>query len=223
MMTLPHRPKPLSRRPVVGWRRGFSILEMVIALGAFSLLIGGIYGITAATLDLSDVITKAQERALVRQNFLEFVRRSFRNLPGDSQFRLSVRQASGMYVPTLNISGGGSCQTPGRVLPPNYSVDLFAETMPGGYLRVGIRVLDAAQTQDVLAGRPYRASRDQLVLPLLENVSRFEWRALDLQQNRWVNQWKGPQRPILTELNLRLDDGSESRSVFWLPPVQSAP
>ena len=204
-------------------RRAFTILEMVIALGAFSLLIGGIYGITAATLDLTDGITLAEDRAQVRQNFLEYVRRSLRNLPGDSQLRLSVRQASGMYVPTLNISGGGSCLTPGRVLPPNYSVDLFAETMPGGYLRVGIRVLDARQTQEVLAGRQVRYNRDQVVLPLLEKVSRFEWRVLDLQQNRWINQWNQPQRPILDELNLRLDDGFESRSVFWLPPVAAAP
>jgi prepilin-type N-terminal cleavage/methylation domain-containing protein len=218
------KPRSIDRGfAVICRQQAFSLLEMVIALAMFSLLIAGIYGISAGALELADGITLAQDRSLVRQNFLEFLRRSLRNLPGDSQLRLSVRQAAGSYLPTFNISGGGSCLTPGRVLPPSFSVDLFADTMPGGYLRVGIRVLDAKQTEAMLAGRPYRMNRDQVVLPLLENVSRFEWRVWDVQQARWVNQWKQQNRPILAELLLRLDDGLETRSVFWLPPVMTTP
>jgi hypothetical protein len=56
-------------------------------------------------------------------------------------------------------------------------------------------------------------------MPLLDNVSRFEWRFFDASTNRWENNWKQGRRPLMAEMNLQLDDGFETRAVFWLPPI----
>ena len=198
---------------------GFTLFEMVVALGAFVLLIGGIFAIAQGSMELSNDLVAVQERSLVRQNFIDFVRRSFRTLPGGAEVRLVVQQRGSTYVPTLNIINGGSSFTPGAALPPDTSVDLFAEERPGGYLRVSLRMLDERQTNSFRSGQNVRFSRDQPTIPLLDNVSRFEWRFYDAASNRWENNWKSASRPVLAEMNLRLDDGFESRSVFWLPPV----
>ena len=67
--------------------------------------------------------------------------------------------------------------------------------------------------------RAVRYSRDQTTLPLLDKVSRFEWKFYDATTNKWVNNWQPGRRPLMAEMNLKLDDGFETRAVFWLPPV----
>jgi hypothetical protein len=194
-------------------------MEMIVALSMFVLLIAGIYSISQATLELTDSISQSQDRSLIRQNFIEFMRRSFRTLPGEAEVRLSVKQKGSAYVPTLNIVNGGSSFTPGVALPPDTSMDVYAEERPGGYLRIMLRVLDIKQTQAGRNGQAVRYTKDQITLPLLDNVSRFEWRFYNHTNNRWENNWRDARRPILAEMNLQLDDGFQSRSVFWLPPV----
>ncbi|MES2594971.1 MAG: prepilin-type N-terminal cleavage/methylation domain-containing protein [Verrucomicrobiota bacterium] len=204
-------------------KAGFTLLEMIVALSMFVLLIGGVYSIAQSTLELTDSISLAQDRSMIRQNFIEFLRRSFRTLPAEAEVRLAVKQKGGSYVPTMNIVNGGSSFTPGLSLAPDTSVDVYAEERPGGYLRVMLRVLDARQTQSVRSNQPVRYTTDQITLPLLDNVSRFEWKFFDSATNRWENNWKQARRPILAEMNLQLDDGFQSRSVFWLPPVVPNP
>ena len=200
-------------------RQGFTLLEMLVALSAFVFLMGGIFAIAQGTLELSNDIGQAQENSQIRQNFIEFLRRSFRSLPGEAEVRLSVRAKGGTYVPTLNFVNGGSSFTPGTSLPPDTSIDLYAEERPGGYLRVMVRVLDEKQTQALRSNQNVRYTRDQITMPLLDNVSRFEWRFFDAGTNRWENNWKQGRRPLLAEMNLQLDDGFETRAVFWLPPI----
>lgn len=200
-------------------RPAFTLLEMMVALSAFVLLMGGIFGISNATMELGNDLAMVQERSLIRQNFISFLRRSFRTLPGEAEVRLSVQARGGNYVATLNFVNGGSSFTPGVALPPDTSVDLFTEERPGGYLRVGLRVLDEKQTSALRTGQSVRYARNQEVIPLLDNVSRFEWRFYDAATNRWENNWKQARRPLLAEMNFQLDDGFETRAVFWLPPV----
>lgn len=197
----------------------FTLLEMVVAMSLFLLLMGGIFAVASGSMEMSSDLTLIQERSLIRQNFINFLRRSFRNLPGDAEVRLTVQARGSNYVPSLNFVNGGTSFTPGGPLPPDTSVDLFAEERPGGYLRVAIRVLDDRQTNSLRSGQTVRYSKDQLVIPLLDNVSRFEWRIYDAATNRWENNWKQARRPLLAEMNLKLDDGFETRAVFWIPPV----
>lgn len=207
-------------RPITSSQAAFTLLEMLVALSAFVMLMGGIFAIAQGTMELGNDMGLAQDRSQIRQNFVEFLRRSFRNLPGDAEVRLSVQAKGSSYVPTLNFINGGSSFTPGVSLAPDTSVELFADERPGGYLRVTLRVLDQKQTQAVRSNQKVSYRRDQITLPLLDNVSRFEWRFFDTTTNRWENNWKqGERRPILAEMNLQLDDGFQTRAVFWIPPI----
>ncbi len=201
----------------------FTLLEMLISLSAFVMLMGGIFAIAQGTMELGNDVVASQERSQIRLNFIEFLRRSFRSLPGEAEVRLSVKQSGGTYVPTMNFVNGGSSFTPGLSLAPDTSMDVYAEERPGGYLRVMLRVLDQKQTQALRSNQTVRYSRDQITLPLLDNVSRFEWKFYDPTTNRWENNWKQGRRPLMAEMNLRLDDGFETRAVFWIPPIMPNP
>ena len=192
---------------------------MVLAMAAFSLLLAGIFSLASGTMELSTDLRYTQDRAVLRQNFIDFLRRSFRTLPGDAEVRLKVRQAGSTYLPTINIVNGGTSLSPGEALPPDTSIELFAEERPGGYLRIALRFLDEEQTALLRQGQAPRVSRDQITVPLLDDVARFEWRFFDTRTNNWEKLWEEGRRPLLCELNLKLDDGEETRAVFWVPPV----
>lgn len=195
------------------------MIEMVLALTIFVLLIAGIFAIANSSLELSSDLTHAQERALMRQNLIEFLRKSFRSLPGDAELELRVQSVGGTYLPTLGVYAGGAAFSPGPAVPPEGSIEVYVEERPGGYLRVGLRGLDAEQTFAARQNRPIKVARSAEI-PLLDNVSRFEWRFFNGRTNQWENFWKlGQGRPMFAELNLMLDDRQEIRSVFWVPPV----
>ncbi len=198
---------------------GFTLLEMVIAMGVLSLLLAGIFSVAKSTMELSSDLAAGQERAMMKQNFIDFLRRSFRGLPGGAELRLSNRSVGGTYIPSLTVVNGGASLSPSEALPPETAIELTAEQRPGGYLRVLLRVLDEKQTQALRSGQNVRASSKDATLPLMDQVSRFEWRFYDGYSGRWENLWKDPRRPLMAELNVQLDDGQLMRAVFWIPPV----
>lgn len=215
-------PSLVIRRSSVAGRsvRAFTLIEMVVALSIFVLLIGGIFAIANGTLELSNDLTYAQERALMRQNLIEFLRKSFRTLPGEATVDLKVKSVGSTYLPTLTIFGGGTAFSPGPPIAPEASIEVYAEERPGGYLRIGLRGLDAERTTAARQARTAKPVEKSSELPLLDNVARFEWRFFDARTNQWENYWKEPQgRPMFAELNLALDDGQETRAVFWIPPI----
>ena len=201
-------------------RAGFTLLEMVIAMGVLSMLLVGIFSVAKSTMELSGDLAYGQERHMMRQNFIDFMRRSFRTLPGEAEFRLEVKSGAGTYLPTLTVINGGTSFSPGEALPPETGVELTAEKLPGGYLRVLLRLLDEEQTAMLRNGQPPARSGVQTVLPLMDNVGRFEWKFFDPNTQRWETLWQDSRRPLMAELNMQLDDGEPLRAVFWIPPVQ---
>ncbi len=201
--------------------RGFTLLEIIIALSIFLIIIAGIFAISKGTMELSQDLTQTQERSMIRQNFIEFLRNSFRRLPGDGEVTLMVESQRGTYVPTISVFNGGDAFSPGPSLPPDSSAELFAQEVPGGYLRVGLRLLPADETNGLRSGLKKRrpVAKDDQVLPLIDKVGRFEWKFQDAATGKWENNWKGPARPLFAELIFALDDGVVTRSVFWIPPI----
>jgi hypothetical protein len=194
-------------------------MEMVIAMGVLGLLMAGIFGVAKSTMELSSDLASSQERAMLRQNLIDYLRRSFRSLPGNAEIRLQNRSVSGTYIPSLTIVNGGNSFSPGDALPPETGLELTAEQRPGGYLRVLLRFLDDQQTLALRSGQNMRASKNDSPLTLMDQVSQFEWKFYDPNTQRWENTWKDPRRPLMAEMVVQLDDGKSMRAVFWIPPV----
>lgn len=194
---------------------------MVLAIAIFALLIAGIFSISTGALQLSTDLAYAQDRALVRQNLIEFFRKSFRSLPGGAEVTLTNRAVGGAYFPTLRVQGGATSFSPGHSIPPESSIEVYVEERPGGYQRIGVRLLDKEQTEAAEMNRQVK-TEPSATLPLLENVSKFQWRLFHGTGNQWRELWRKEGRPLFAELTFALDDKRETRAVFWIPPVQAA-
>jgi type II secretory pathway pseudopilin PulG len=205
---------------------GFTLLEIVIALSVFVLIIGGVFGIAHGTLELSNDITLTQERSLIRQNFIEFLRTSFRRLPAEAELVLGRPSSGGTGAVSITIFNGGDAFSPGPAIPPEGSVELYSKEMPGGDFTVGLRMLDGDQTQALRTntGRSLRrASGKETILPLVEDVQRFNWEFYDASRAEWVGKWEGAARPMFARVELALDDGIPTVYVFWIPPILRSP
>lgn len=202
-------------------RAGFTLIEMVLAIAIFALLIAGIFSISTGALELSTDLAYAQDRALMRQNLVEFFRKSFRSLPGGAEITLTNRAVGGAYYPTLRVQGGGTSFSPGHSIPPEASIEVYVEERPGGYQRIGVRLLDKEQTEAAEMNREVKTD-PAAALPLLETVSKFQWRLFHGTGNQWRELWRKEGRPLFAELTFALDDKRETRAVFWIPPVQPA-
>lgn len=62
----------------------------------------------------------------------------------------------GSYVPTITVFNGGEAFSPGPALPPESSVELYAQEMLGGYMRVGLRMPDDADRPPMFRCRAVR-------------------------------------------------------------------
>ena len=204
---------------------GFTLLEMVVALAVFVIIIAGVFAIAKGTMELSSDMTEAQERSMIRQNFVEFLRESFRRLPGEAEISLEVTTQRSANAPSIEIFNGGDAFSPGPAIPPDASVELFANEMPGGYLRVGLRLYDADETNQHRNNLGQGAKRrkpgpNDVVLPLIDRVLKFEWKFYNSMTQKWEPNWKSENgRPMFAELMFAMDDGQISRSVFWIPPI----
>ena len=214
--------KTRNQEPRTRNHSGFTLLEIVIALAVFLIIMAGVFAIAKGSMELSSDLTQTQERAMTRQNFIEFLRTSFRRLPGEAEITLSLENQRGTYVPTINIFNGGDAFSPGPSQPPEASVEMFAQQMAGDYMRVGLRILDDQQTQAQRSGRAPRrsgAGAADSILPLIDKVAQFEWKFYNPATQRWEENWKPPARPLFAELSLMLDDAIPTRMVFWIPPI----
>lgn len=216
---------PLKKAGGASSRAGFTLLEMVVALAVFVIIIAGVFSIAKGTMELSSDMTEAQERSMIRQNFIEFLRESFRRLPGEAEITMEVTAQRGAYVPSIAVFNGGDAFSPGPAIPPDASVELYADEMPGGYLRVGLRLYDADETNQRRNNLGQGSKRrkpgpNDVVLPLIERVMKFEWKFYNAQSQKWETVWKSQDgRPMFAELQFALDDGQVGRSVFWIPPI----
>jgi prepilin-type N-terminal cleavage/methylation domain-containing protein len=98
--------KTRNQEPRTRNHSGFTLLEIVIALAVFLIIMAGVFAIAKGSMELSSDLTQTQERAMTRQNFIEFLRTSFRRLPGEAEITLSLENQRGTYVPTINIFNG---------------------------------------------------------------------------------------------------------------------
>jgi type II secretory pathway pseudopilin PulG len=205
-----------------GWasRSAYTLLEIIIALSVFVLIIAGVFAIASGTLQLSEDIEIATDRALLRQNFIEYLRASFRKLPADAE--LALKKGTGRSPASITIYNGGDAFSPGPAIPPDGSVELFAKEVPGGDFTIGLRMLDGDQTNSLRTntGRSLRrANGAEVVLPLVEKVRRFEWEFYDYTRNEWVSKWEGVQRPNFARVELAIEADTPSMYVFWIPPI----
>jgi prepilin-type N-terminal cleavage/methylation domain-containing protein len=200
--------------------RGFTLLEVILGLALIVLLIGGIYSIAAASLQMSNSVVENQASEMHLHSFVNLLRRNIEGLPGNARLRMEAPDtAGGVYHSELVLEEYPLAFSWANVAAGSRIVILATEKDPLGGIRFRVRYLNEEDAEAYESGN--LGADDGIGLELLDGVRAALWRFYDTQTEEWVEEWPNSnQRPSMIELNFEFYDGSEpTRAVFWIPVV----
>jgi prepilin-type N-terminal cleavage/methylation domain-containing protein len=202
-------------------RRGFTLLEVVIAVGLLSLIVGMVVGIARSSLALGKTIVETQNEEMRQQAFIDLLAQRFSSLPGNARMELAVDETGSHYLSDLtlqNVPIGFNWSGGERIAK---AVQLSTVKRRSGFLDIVLRyyeneILEDSEqsTMSAQSDKPFAE------IVLLKDVSYFEWRVLDPRSMEWQFDWQYPSRlPLQIELTMAMGaKGEEVRQVFWIPP-----
>ncbi|MGB6223307.1 type II secretion system protein [Haloferula sp.] len=211
--------------------RGFTLLELVLAIGLLAMLVGMIFSVASQNIALGRAVVDKQNEDSVDTALFELLDNLFTSLPGNARLEL------------LAESGGSD-------LLSNISSDLTIQNVPlsfnwGGMEMIARSVqLSTVRRRDGLYDivlRYYEGEileetqelGDEVVLGdqepfaevvLLEDVAVFAWQVLDGRtMDEWQADWEIVGRlPLQLELTYMRDQFADPvRQVFWITPKQN--
>jgi len=211
---------PSSIRPA-----GFTLLEVVIAMGLLAIIVGMVFGIARTSLALGNTIVETQNEEMEHQAFMDLLGQRFSALPGNTRLDLKVEDSGGRYLSDLTLQNVPLSFTWGGQERIAKAVQLSTVRRRSGFLDIVLRYYENEILEGSESSFASTAAAEEpfAEIVLLTDVAYFEWRALDGQSLEWQYDWEIQGRlPIQLELVMAIGaKGEESRQVFWLPPKQN--
>lgn len=189
--------------------RGFTLLEMTLAIGVFAALLAGIFGIVVASTELAGDLAYAQQQESARRAMRNLLRRAFAELPPQAIVELrgegsGVKALQEVVFPSQSPvfqMAGSDPDADGEIL-------LRTEERTGGYLAVVLAWRDASGKAN---------GEDAAVMELLPELAQFRWRFFDAAEGEWRETWEPERgRTRLVELEWEMAGAPRVRDVFTI-------
>lgn len=204
--------------------RGFTLLEVVIAMLLLTIIIGMVFGIARTSLALGNTIVTTQNEEMQHQAFFELLSQRFSSLPGNTRMELAVEDSGSHYLSQLTLQKVPLSFNWGGQERIAKAVQLSTVKRRSGYLDIVLsyyenEILENSESTfgSTLDNEPFAE------IVLLEDVAYFEWRVLDGRSMEWLFDWDIEGRlPLQMELTMAIGaNGEEIRQIFWIPPKQN--
>jgi prepilin-type N-terminal cleavage/methylation domain-containing protein len=214
------RSAPSSHR-----RQGFTLLEVVMAIGLMAVIVGMVVGISRTSLVLGKRIVETQNEAQQQHAFLDLLGQTFSAMPGNTRFDLKVQDSGSHYLSDLTLQNVPMSFTWGGEDRIAKAVQLSTVKRRSGYLDIVLRYFENEILEGSESTFESSAKKDEpfAEIVLIEDVAFFEWRLLDGRSMEWQYDWEIQGRlPLQIELTCAIGaKGEEIRQVFWAPPKQN--
>jgi prepilin-type N-terminal cleavage/methylation domain-containing protein len=206
-------------------RPGFTLLEVVIAVGLMAIIIGMVFGIARSSLSLGNTIVKTQNEEMEHQAFFDFMGQQFSALPGNTRFDLKVENSASHYLSDLTVQNVPLSFTWGGEERIAKAVQLSTVKRRSGFIDIVLRYYENEILEGSASTFKSSAAEEKpfAEIVLLEDAAYFEWRVLDGRTMEWQYDWEVQGRlPLQLELTMAIGaKGEEIRQIFWLPPKQN--
>ena len=214
----------MSPSPVRPRHSGFTLLELVLAMGLLAIIVGMVFGTARTSLALGNSIVESQNEEMLHQAFFELLGQRFSALPGNTRFDLKVDDSGSHYISDITLQNVPMGFTWGGQERIAKAVQISTVKRRSGYLDIVLKFYE----NEILEGAEstFGSSLDKgpfAEIVLLEDVAFFEWRVLDGRSMEWQYDWEIAGRlPLQIELTMAIGaKGEEIRQIFWLPPKQN--
>jgi prepilin-type N-terminal cleavage/methylation domain-containing protein len=196
--------------------RGFTLIEMITAVGLLTLIVTGIYGIMNAGLTATTTMTDQQRRSQEFLGLQQLMRETFRSLPATVGLESRVEEGAD-EIQQLVLRDATGILDWGADELLEADVVLTTRKQPGGLRTLAIYHLDPEKN----LSDEFNLDEAVRRLDLVEDLRGVTFRFYYAQGDRWFESWRGGgPRPDLIEFNVHLSEEEEPRRyVFWLPQL----
>lgn len=207
-------------------RRGFTLLEIILAVTLMAMLMGMILFISRTALALGNTVAQTQNEAMLREAFFDLLDKRFSTLPGNTRFNLTSKDTGGQYLSELTLQKVPLSFTWGGQPRVAKAVQLVTVRNPRTrFLSIMLRYYEEEILDDPTdtARRSATPVEPFAEIELLTDVAYFEWRVLDGRSMEWGYEWDLQGRlPLQLELVMAIGaHGEEMRQIFWISPKQN--
>lgn len=206
--------------------RGFTLLEVVLAVGILTIIIGLVFATARSSLAVGSTVVRTQNEAMMHQAFFELLSSRFAAMPGNTRFDLVYQDISGQYISDLTLQNVPLGFNWGGESKIAKSIQISTVPKRGGFVDVVLRyyeyeILEGSESTPGVSTADIEMPFAEVVL--LSDLAYFEWSVLDGRTMEWQYDWDIQGRlPLQIELLMAFGtEGEEIRQVFWVPPKQN--
>lgn len=199
------------------WNRGFTLLEVSIAIMIIALISGAIFSLVQGVIAVTTQVEYGWNRHQQIYRFSELMRSTLRELPNNAVIESKEEDWNGFPAPTLIIRGGTMDLGGASLLSGEWETVLQAREMRGG--RVGLYLFQ----RPVEGTRTAVEYQETEAIQLLPDMIYVNWEFKQANSNDWLVEWRaGNQKPALIRIELIPIETEESQFLtYWLPDASN--
>jgi prepilin-type N-terminal cleavage/methylation domain-containing protein len=207
-------------------RRGFTLLEVVIALGLMGMLVSMIFRVARTSVELSHIVVDGQNSTMERNAFFNLLKNHFERVPGNAVMRLVSEDSSNAQVSrvlfTLTFQNVPMSFHWGDVPMTAEAIELLTVEQRDGFIDVLLRFYD----EKILAESSMRANDDidpVAEIVLIEDLWMCDCEVVDGSTMEQLKDWDNSGRlPLQVKFYCRFDPTSDIvQQTFWIVPKQN--
>lgn len=208
--------RPTARSEKRGLRHGFTLLEVILAMALVGLLLGGVYGVANATLQLGKSMSDSRVAETRITNFLNQWRDYLETMPPGIQLTAGVEKVARGASGNLFILGGHMPFTWDRRLKLADAVE-FGLVRSKGAKDLSLVVRHLKRPAKARTPDEFETIAE---LSILEGLRQMQWQFYEPEEKRWYTSWdpkKRPQPPLFMKLRFAFSaDPREHEYTFWI-------
>lgn len=208
--------------------KGFTLFELVLALGIAGLVLTSIFKIADGAVRSTSTMVDMQNEDISRDAFFSFLRNHFDSLPGNAVMNLISTSSSEPFTSEMTFQNTPvSFNWGGVPIAAEATRIITVPTVTNGVDIVLEYFDDPILDSD--EGPAERGIEPIASIVLLRDVRLFEWSVLDgrnynsTERDEWPYEWdQNNRRPTYVELKVIFENGDrEIKRLFWIPTKQN--
>jgi prepilin-type N-terminal cleavage/methylation domain-containing protein len=206
--------------------RGFTLLEIVIALGLMGMLVGMIFRVARTSVQLSQMVVEGQKVTMERNAFFNLLKQQFENMPGNAIIRLDSNDSRSGDVSrslfSLTFQNIPMSFDWGEVPITAEAIELATVEQRDGFVDVILKFYDEEILQD-----SSKRSNDDIEpfaeITLLEDLWMCDCEVVDGNSMEQFTEWDNDNKlPLQVKFYCRFEPTSDIiQQTFWVVPKQN--
>jgi len=206
--------------------KGFSLLEMVVALGLMGMLIGVVFRVASTAMQLSQTVVEEQNVTMERNAFFNLLKNHFEQLPGNAVIHLeSIPSHSGNVrrdLFTLTFQKVPMSFNWGETSMTAEAVELSTVEQRDGFIDVVLRFYDE-EILDSSAPSGKKDIQPVAEITLVEDLWMCDCEVVDAKTMEALKEWDSKGKlPLQVKFYCRFEPSADIvQQTFWIVPKQN--